>query len=105
MTNFTSALINDYTKEILSKISAGKKYTRFSYAQLKNDIMSMGSVNAVKRFLYKEMISHPCDYTKLYLDGKTQYMIESAVIDPKYQNLFSVDEVVFCEQFFLPNAA
>ena len=97
--------INQFNSEVISLINRGKKVSRVSSARLMNDVSEFGPLYAVKRLVARESgigavyapaISEVVG--KFYLTGNQHLLVENLVIDPRFSDLFTEEEVEFCRE-------
>ena len=99
------ANINQFNAAAIDLINRGKKVSRVSSARLMNDVSRFGPLDAVKKLIALESgngaVYSPAHSEVLgdfYLSGNQDLLVENLVIDPRFSDLFTEEEVEFCRE-------
>lgn len=89
---------NDFIVEIGDLLSVAKREYKIPFPRLRMMIRNRGVLPAVKRLLDKKRVGFSSGFLKLIAVGRLDLTIEHIVLKPKYEGLFSPDELAVAKQ-------
>lgn len=89
-----NVLENKFTQELIDKSQQAKKECKYNPTRFLQMIAKNGGVKTAKMLIAKDEISD--GFTVLELCGRLDLSMEACVVDKKYAELFTDDEVNAC---------
>lgn len=92
-------LPKEFEEELRRKTAQAKKEYHYNPTRFQQMMAEYGAVNTAKRLIGKALeTGYPSDgYTTLLLHGRLDLTMEDSVRDPKYRQLFTDEEISYCE--------
>lgn len=95
------ALEKQFNEELIKKCEEAQKKCGYNSARFLQTVERFGGVKTAKEIIRKGRVSDGFD--KLQQSGLIHLTMEAAVIDPKYGELFTDDEVNSCYELLCEN--
>ncbi len=89
-----SALENEFTQELIRKTEQAAKVCDYNPARFLQMVEKNGGVRTAKSYISRNQTSE--GFEKLQMCGKLNLSMEAVVVDKKYAELFTDDEVNSC---------
>lgn len=93
-------LEREFEEEIRGKTASAKKEYKYNPTRFNQMMTEYGAVGTAKRLIHKALeTGYPSDgYTTLLLCGRPDLTMEESVCNPKYQLLFTDEEISYCKR-------